>query len=322
MHVPQAFPQPLNRSTHAEQRLGFAHRTQLFGPDAKSNAALRASAEVRKLFSSFPIGLRRAAEPRPRPRRLWAAVLNVDSRRHISTARALDILWDGPAAAGAYLPRSAAAASSTPADPTPQSPRQTNRRACLETKLASLDGGGPSLVLRRPGYAILCSTNPGCSPCGVVEGSGTTTSMIGTRRTTTTSQSNFRDWPGARCFRHAGFHSSTSEAASGSTSPQHEQEAASPSCWEEFRRRDEVAADQNFDDFVNSDADAKEDLDDEEIVQLVSGAQEEPEDANGPDTVEAPVPTLSQVMDAVDLLRRFAGAHEGAEERFDFTVQL
>ncbi|KAL1439376.1 hypothetical protein MTO96_010389 [Rhipicephalus appendiculatus] len=123
-------------------------------------------------------------------------------------------------------------------------------------------------------------------------------------------------------FRHAGFHSSTSEAASGSTSPQHEQEAASPSCWEEFRRRDEVAADQNFDDFVNSDADAKEDLDDEEIVQLVSGAQEEPEDANGPDTVEAPVPTLSQVMDAVDLLRRFAGAHEGAEERFDFTVQL
>lgn len=54
---------------------------------------------------------------------------------------------------------------------------------------------------------------------------------------------------------HAGFHTSTSEAASGSTSPQHEQEEASPSCWEELRRRDEVAADKNFDNFVNANAD-------------------------------------------------------------------
>ncbi|KAH7984703.1 hypothetical protein HPB52_023532 [Rhipicephalus sanguineus] len=72
------------------------------------------------------------------------------------------------------------------------------------------------------------------------------------------------------------------------------------------------------DDFVIADADANTDttevLDDEEIVQLVSVAQEESEDANDPDTVKASVPTPSQVMDAVDLLRRFAGAHEGAED--------
>lgn len=49
-------------------------------------------------------------------------------------------------------------------------------------------------------------------------------------------------------------------------------------------------------------------------MQLVSGAQEVSEDVNDPDTAEAPVVTPSQVMDAVDLLRRFAGAHEGAED--------
>ncbi|KAG0415784.1 hypothetical protein HPB47_007044 [Ixodes persulcatus] len=68
----------------------------------------------------------------------------------------------------------------------------------------------------------------------------------------------------------------------------------------------EVATDQNFDDFVNADADADTDttevLDGEEIVQLVSGAQEESEDANDPDAVEAPMPTPSQVMDAVNIL--------------------
>ncbi|KAH7976546.1 hypothetical protein HPB52_016111 [Rhipicephalus sanguineus] len=71
----------------------------------------------------------------------------------------------------------------------------------------------------------------------------------------------------------------------------HEQEEASPSSWEELRRRDEVAADHNFDDFVVADADtdATEVLDDEEMVQLVSGTKEESEDANDPDAVEAPV---------------------------------
>ncbi|KAH7950949.1 hypothetical protein HPB52_003262 [Rhipicephalus sanguineus] len=80
------------------------------------------------------------------------------------------------------------------------------------------------------------------------------------------------------------------KAASGSASLQHEQEEASPSCWEELRRRDEVAADHNFDDFViaDVDTDTTEILDGEELVQLVSGAQEESEDANDPDTVEAP----------------------------------
>ncbi|KAH7946829.1 hypothetical protein HPB52_004903 [Rhipicephalus sanguineus] len=87
-------------------------------------------------------------------------------------------------------------------------------------------------------------------------------------------------------------------AVSGSTSPQHEREEASPSCWEELHRHVKVAADHNFDGFVIVDADTDTDttevLDDEEIVQLVSGAQQKSEDANDPDTVEAPVPTPSQ----------------------------
>lgn len=61
---------------------------------------------------------------------------------------------------------------------------------------------------------------------------------------------------------------------------------------------------------MNADADA----DDEEVVQLVYRAQEESEDANDPDTLEVPLRTPSQVMDSVNLLRRFAGAHEGAED--------
>ncbi|KAH7932333.1 hypothetical protein HPB52_024708 [Rhipicephalus sanguineus] len=119
-------------------------------------------------------------------------------------------------------------------------------------------------------------------------------------------------------------------AASGSTSPPHEQEEASRSCWKELRRRDKVATDQNFYDFANADADADTDIteviDDEETVQLVPSTQEESEDANDPDTVEAPVLTPSQMMDAVDLLRRFAEAVKasprGCRGRFDFTGQL
>ncbi|KAH7955299.1 hypothetical protein HPB52_000186 [Rhipicephalus sanguineus] len=91
------------------------------------------------------------------------------------------------------------------------------------------------------------------------------------------------------------------EVASGCTSPQHDQEEASPSSWEDL-------PDHNFYDFVIDDADADTDttlLDDEEI---------ESEEVNDPDTGQAPVPTTSQVMDAVDLLRRFAGVHEGAED--------
>ncbi|KAL1476977.1 hypothetical protein MTO96_017846 [Rhipicephalus appendiculatus] len=90
------------------------------------------------------------------------------------------------------------------------------------------------------------------------------------------------------------------QTASASISPQHEQEEASPSCWEELRRRVEVAADKNFDDFVNANADEDTDttevLDDEEKAQLVSGAQKESEDANDPNTVEALVPTPSRVI--------------------------
>lgn len=95
---------------------------------------------------------------------------------------------------------------------------------------------------------------------------------------------------------------------------------------EELRWRDEVATDQIFDDFANADANADTDttevIDDEEMVQLVSGAQEESEDVNDPDTSEDPVPTPSQVMHAVDVLRRFAEACKGAEDSLTSLGQL
>lgn len=36
--------------------------------------------------------------------------------------------------------------------------------------------------------------------------------------------------------------------------------------------------------------------------------------------LEAPVPTISQVMDAIDLLRWLAGAHEGTEDALQVLV--
>lgn len=79
-----------------------------------------------------------------------------------------------------------------------------------------------------------------------------------------------------------------------------------------------MAADLNFHDYLstdtNADANTTEVLIDEEIIQLVSVAQEVPEDAENPETADAPVPTIGQVMDAIDLLRHFARAHEGTED--------
>lgn len=76
--------------------------------------------------------------------------------------------------------------------------------------------------------------------------------------------------------------------ASGFASPQHEQDEASPTCWGELRRRDEVATDYNLDDSVDAnayaDADTTDVLDDEEIGQLLSCERNESDDTKYPDT--------------------------------------
>lgn len=58
----------------------------------------------------------------------------------------------------------------------------------------------------------------------------------------------------------------------------------------------------------------------EGIVVLVTGAPEESEDADDREDAAAPVPTPSQVMDAIDLSRQFAGAYEVAKDRLNALV--
>lgn len=111
---------------------------------------------------------------------------------------------------------------------------------------------------------------------------------------------------------------SNAEAVLGSAIPQDDQEEAMPSPWEKLCQLDEVAEDVIFTEYVRADADADIDmmevLDDDEIVQLVSGARKESEDADNLETAKAPVPAPIEVMDAIDLLRQFAGAHKGTED--------
>lgn len=81
-----------------------------------------------------------------------------------------------------------------------------------------------------------------------------------------------------------------------------------------------MAADLGFHDYVSAypDADTTELLNDEKIVGLVSGSQKVSQDADDPETAEVPVPAPGQVMDAIDLLRRFAGAaHEGTKDELN-----
>lgn len=80
---------------------------------------------------------------------------------------------------------------------------------------------------------------------------------------------------------------------------------AKESSREQLRWLNEVAADVSFHDYLSADADTIEVLGDQEILQLVSDAQEEPQDADNPEIAEAAMPAPRKAMDAVDLLRRF-----------------
>ncbi|KAG0432697.1 hypothetical protein HPB47_020600 [Ixodes persulcatus] len=115
------------------------------------------------------------------------------------------------------------------------------------------------------------------------------------------------------CFRHAGFKTSDAEDPSNLELPNQE---ATPSSWEALRQLGHVSEDSSFGDYLRDDADADiqttEVLDDSEILRLVATGQKHDVEA-----VEDPVPMPSQVMDAVDLLRRFAGAHEGTAVAFN-----
>lgn len=126
------------------------------------------------------------------------------------------------------------------------------------------------------------------------------------------------------CSRHASFGAPTAEAALGCGSPQHDHEEAEPSSWEQLCQLDEVVAELSFEDFLWADADADEDtaeaLDDKGIVQLVTGMPAESEDAGDMEDAEAPEPTPNQVMGAIDLLRKSAGAHEGSEDALNVFV--
>ncbi|KAM7285014.1 tigger transposable element-derived protein 6-like [Ixodes scapularis] len=96
---------------------------------------------------------------------------------------------------------------------------------------------------------------------------------------------------------------------------------ATPSSWEALRQQGHVSEDSSFGDYLRDDADADiqttEVLDDSEILRLVATGQKDDAEADDAEAVEDPVPTPSQVMDAVDLLRRFAGAHEGTAAAFN-----
>lgn len=65
---------------------------------------------------------------------------------------------------------------------------------------------------------------------------------------------------------------------------------------------------------VDGETDITEVLSDEEMVQLVSGTQELSEDADDLEASEACVPAPDMVMDAIDLIRWFAGAHDRTKD--------
>ncbi|KAK8776523.1 hypothetical protein V5799_030134 [Amblyomma americanum] len=109
----------------------------------------------------------------------------------------------------------------------------------------------------------------------------------------------------------------TAEAGPDCASAVHEDEDA----WEHLRSVDEVPTGISFSDYVNADANAvtTEVLTDADMLRLVGSVEgvTAEDAADDPAGAEAPVPTPGQVMDALDLLRHFAGAHEGTEDELD-----
>ncbi|KAK8760607.1 hypothetical protein V5799_028126 [Amblyomma americanum] len=109
----------------------------------------------------------------------------------------------------------------------------------------------------------------------------------------------------------------TAEAGPDCASAVHEDEDA----WEHLRSVDEVPTGISFSDYVNADANAvtTEVLTDADMLRLVGSVEgvTAEDAADDPAGAEAPVPTPGQVMDALDLLRHSAGAHEGTEDALD-----
>lgn len=71
---------------------------------------------------------------------------------------------------------------------------------------------------------------------------------------------------------------------------------------------------------IDTDDNTTESLNDEAIIYIVTSAPEDSENVDDTEHAEAPVSTPSQVMDAVDLLRQFAGAHEGTKDASNMFV--
>ncbi|KAM7299193.1 uncharacterized protein ISCGN_019760 [Ixodes scapularis] len=109
----------------------------------------------------------------------------------------------------------------------------------------------------------------------------------------------------------------TAKAAPDCAGAVHQHEDA----WERLRLADEVPTGMSFSDYANADANAvtTEVLDDGDILRLVGSVEGVAADDVDDDSevTEALVPTPGQVMDAIDLLRQFAGAHEGTEDALD-----
>lgn len=80
----------------------------------------------------------------------------------------------------------------------------------------------------------------------------------------------------------------------------------------------------SFEDFLCTDADTDENTTEALTTKVSSSSSSSPEQSGHVDDaedLEAPVPTISLVMDAIDLLRRLAGAHEETEDALQVLVR-
>lgn len=119
----------------------------------------------------------------------------------------------------------------------------------------------------------------------------------------------------ANCFRHASF----AAAPNGSNEPLDEPDGFAASevsaSWTALRDAGVVPDSESFCDYVSADAEvvATEQLTDDDIVRAVNEPDESSDDESV-DERENNVPTASEALDAVDVLRRYFGAHEGGED--------
>ncbi|KAH7939451.1 hypothetical protein HPB52_012706 [Rhipicephalus sanguineus] len=124
----------------------------------------------------------------------------------------------------------------------------------------------------------------------------------------------------ANCFRHASF----AAAPDASEEPLLDE----PAVPDGFATSDEVAASwtalrdagvvpdsESFCDYVSADSEvvATEQLPDDDIVRAVNDLDETSNDDSA-DERKTNVPTASEALDVVDVLRRYYGTHEGNED--------